>query len=569
MKAIILAAGLSNRISDITKNQIPKCLLEVGGISILENCLNRLWEVGISKAVIVVGHLQEKIIEKIGYSYKSFPVEYVFANDYASTNNIVSFYCARNHFNEDAFLIEADVFFNYSTLSKIASSKYNTAVVSKYESGMRGTFVEGEGFIDRMILNSTGGEDLLKTVNIYYLKKEFLEKCIEPLKNLIEMGYTHLYYEQVFSNLIAAGEIFKSHITNEWAEIDTAEDLQKAQYKYGTTDVKYNILSKIYGNLWSYGIKDHCYLYNIHFPPKQMIEYFKDNFESLMRTYPSGQREIDSLLSSWLGIDPSKIAVGNGASELIRIIGSSYCVSTPSFNEYSNHVTVPLDEETWRFNKDTFLQALNNSDAEYGVIVTPNNPTSIAVPRADVVYVLNNTDKKIIVDESFGDFCNQSFIDLISDYDNLFILKSLSKVFGICGLRLGYMASSNPYIHEIRSKLPIWNINGFAEAFLRQVTSYKTEFRESIQRIRKERDEFYYDLKSIKGLQVWPPDGNFIFCKVLNKKGLTVTKDLLSLNIYVKNCGNKIKNGEQYLRIGCRTRPENKVLYDYLSQILH
>lgn len=567
MKAIILAAGLSNRISDVTKNQIPKCLLEVGGITILENCLNRLWEIGVSKAVIVVGHLQDKIIDKIGYTYKSFPVEYVFANEYLSTNNIVSFYCAREHFNEDAFLIEADVFFNYSTLSKISGGKYNMAVVSKYEPGMRGTFVEGEGFIDKMILNSSGGADLFKTVNIYYLKKEFLEKCIDPLKNLIEMGYTHLYYEQVFSNLIAAGEIFKTHITNEWAEIDTAEDLQKAQYRYGNSDTKYNILSKIYGNLWNYGVKDHCYLYNIYFPPKQMIDYFKSNFEPLMRTYPSGQREIDSLLSTWLGIDPSKIVVGNGASELIRILGDKYCVSTPSFNEYSNHVTVPLDTETWEFNKDLFLQALNNSDAEYGVIVTPNNPTSISVSKSDVIYVLNNTDKKVIVDESFGDFCNQSFVDLIYDYDNLFVLKSLSKVFGICGLRLGYLVSNNPYIHEVRSKLPIWNINGFAEAFLRQVISYKTEFRESIQRIRKERDEFYNDLKAIKGLQVWRPDGNFVFCKVLNRKGLSVTKDLLDSNIYVKNCGNKIKNGEQYLRIGCRNRPDNKILCELLATI--
>jgi histidinol-phosphate/aromatic aminotransferase/cobyric acid decarboxylase-like protein/choline kinase len=568
MKAIILSAGVGFRISDVTKNQIPKCLLEVGGITILENCLNRLWEVGVSKVVIVVGHLADKIMDKIGYSYKSFPVEYVTVTDYMKTNNIVSFYSAKEHFNEDVILVESDVYFTYSVINKIINSKYNTTIVAQYEPGMRGTFVEGNEFVDKMILNSNGNKDLLKTVNIYYLKKEFLEKCVEPLRNLIDMGYTHLYYEQVFSNLIAAGEVFKSHVVTEWAEIDTSEDLRKAQYRFGTSETKYNVISKLYGNLWSYGVKDHCYLYNTYFPPKPLTDYLKDNFESLMKTYPSGQKEIASLLSGWLNIEPDKIIVGNGASELIRIMGKNYCVSTPSFNEYSNHIAVPLNEETWEFDKDRFLQALNSSDTEYGVIVTPNNPTSIAVSKSDINYVLNNTDKNIIIDESFGDFCNQSFTDLTSVYDNLFVLKSLSKVFGICGLRLGYLVSNNSYMHVLRNKLPIWNINGFAEAFLRQVISYKTEFRESIQRIRKERDEFYNDLKSLKGLQVWPPDGNFIFCKVLNRSGLQVTKDLLSKNIYVKNCGNKIRNGEQYLRIGCRSRPENKVLFDILSYLL-
>lgn len=562
MIAIILAAGKGIRLRPLTE-RIPKCLLEINGTTILENCLKNLRAVKVDKVIIVVGHCKEKIIEKIGDSYEGMPIEYIFAPDYETTNNIVSLWYGIQNVDDDIFLIESDVFFGSKLLPDL---KGNEIVVSWYLPNMKGTVVSGVVYAQEMILGSKPDlEGAFKTVNIYRIQKDTLKKIVIWLDVYIKLGYTQEYYEVVIAELIKKKERFWLHfIAEEWAEVDDIEDLKRARYKF--SDNKYETISELHGYYWSYDVVDHCHLYNMYFPPKDMIDYFKVNIEKLVGTYPSGRNEITYFLSEWLGIDPKYLVVGNGASELIKVIGSDakgFCVSTPSFNEFEKvtyTVKVPLDEETWEFNKEEFLKALNEGDVDYGVIVTPNNPTSIAVNPEDIVWVLQRTEKKVIVDESFIDFSHYpSLLDyshLIS-YPNLIILKSMSKVFGICGLRLGFVASINPIIKDIRGKLPIWNINSFAECFVRQISKYEKQFKESCEKTKHDRDMLYKELKKNERLKIWKPDANFILCKAWEG----VTERLFEKNILVKDCGEKtMKDGEKYIRISSRKPYENMML---------
>jgi histidinol-phosphate/aromatic aminotransferase/cobyric acid decarboxylase-like protein len=125
----------------------------------------------------------------------------------------------------------------------------------------------------------------------------------------------------------------------------------------------------------------------------------------------------------------------------------------------------------------------------------------------------------LVVDESFIDFSsNREQMTLEGDiarYPNLAVLKSMSKAYGICGLRLGYMLAANAAFAEtIRSEIPIWNVNGFAEMFLTMAPQYREDFELSCTQVRKDRDQFYLDLCSIEGLLAYEPEANYTFCRL-------------------------------------------------------
>ncbi len=577
MKAIILAAGMGIRLRPLT-DRVPKCLLEVNGKTILENCLDKLKMVSkrfnINSILIVVGHLKEKIMDKIGNDYEGIPIEYVYAENYATTNNIVSLWTALTKLVakaelDDILLLESDVYFGNELIWNLFSYS-SKAVVSKLEPGMNGTVVKVDPSRVRITEMLPKG-DGLKTVNIYNLKKDFVTKAYRYMDAAVKNGYTDRYYETVFADLIAKGEEMHYQVSDNWAEVDDVEDLKKARFKFADVDGKYNMLSEMHGYFWPYGMTDHCHLYNMYFP-EGLMNFYQENLKNLVSTYPSGQKELCYFLSEWLQINPDYLAIGNGASEIIRIINenaSGVCISTPSFNEFEercNHlVKVPLDETTWEFDPEVFLQGLK--DATHGVIITPNNPTSIKVKRDVIEDVLQRTKTPIIVDESFLEFTDEpSCLELLDKYKHLIVLKSLGKVYGICGLRLGYIASSGFMPKYVRGKLPIWNVNNFAETFLRQIHRYERHFKNSFEQTKADRDEFYSHLSKIEHIKVWKPDGNFILCKTIN--GEKVAKELLKHNILVKHCGGKTMNkGHNYLRIGCRTPAENTKLCNILSEI--
>jgi histidinol-phosphate/aromatic aminotransferase/cobyric acid decarboxylase-like protein/choline kinase len=589
VKAIILSAGLGMRLMPLTR-EIPKCLLEINGKTILENCLDNLHFCGIKEIVIVVGHLKELIMAKIGNTYKDMSIKYIFAKEYETTNNIVSLWYAREELNEDLFLIESDIMFKSKLLPEVKSTYFgrSIAVIGNYLPEMTGSTLKisyvpeskSEIILKWDQINHQNNTIVYKTVNIYYLNKAFLKILKSLLQAHIDAGLTQEYYEAVFAEIIKNPKFPQLHhfYTDDWAEVDNIEDFKKAQYKF--SDNKYKILSEMYGQ-WPSTVTDHCHLYNVNFPPKEMMDYFKTNIKRLIGTYPSGQREIAYYLSEWLGINPDYLVVGNGASELIKIIGresEGICVSTPSFNEFeecSQQINkVPLDPETWKFDKNKFLYNLNNKYCEYnGVIVTPNNPTSLAVPVEDIYYVLKNTYRQVIVDESFIDFSdNSSMLEKLDEYPNLIVLKSLGKILGVCGVRLGFLASKNKeFIQGIRRHLPIWNINNFAETIVRQISRYEKQFKLSCKETKIHRDDLYKHLSCDKNLQVWKPDGNFILCKILsNKDGIEVCREMLEkYNILIKHCANKtMDEGNKYIRIGCRTAQENTNLSKYLKKIL-
>ncbi len=600
-KAIILAAGTGSRLGSFTEHS-PKCLVPINGVPILVNMLTHLSDVGVEETVIVVGYLKEKIYDMIGNSFNKMKISYIESDCYSTTNNIYSLWLARKHLTEDIILLEADVFFDRMLLGRLLSNG-NTCVaaVAQHQSWMSGTVVrlDREGSIESLLEARHQGPQFdyskaFKTINIYLFRSDYLRDQFVPyLEAFINAGGVNEYYEVI---LREANYGQQHKITAllcddiKWFEIDDESDLMTAEYLFASPEERYDIVSREHGSYWRYGFTDHTYLYNLYFPPEEVLTHMRNHVHELIESYPSGQDTIAGLVGLAINQPAHRIVVGNGASELIKIIsGHLYnhlIIPEPSFNEYANAAPegkatgFALEPPFFELDVDEFAAKALRCQADVAIVVSPNNPTSLGVPKSDLLRLagkLASQDCLLIVDESFIDFVEDrdqvTLEQEIAEHENLAILKSMSKAYGICGLRLGYLLTANQKLaNAVRDEVPIWNINGFAEAFLRILPRYRQDFIESCQKVRSDRDDLCRGLATIPGLTVYKPEANFVFCRLPDESpsGPEVTRQLfIEHNIYIKHCAEKpLPQPDRYLRIASRTKTENHKLVEVLRSII-
>ena len=362
------------------------------------------------------------------------------------------------------------------------------------------------------------------------------------------------------------------------------------QDNYETQAEKYEFISAQHGGYYRHNFIDHAYLYNLYFPPEAIFTNLKDQIHDLVLNYPVAQDALAKLISNIIEQPAERIVVGNGAAELIKIvsghISGKLIVPVPSFNEYANAapsgqvVEFPLEFPSFQLDVDGFATEAIRVKADVAVVVTPNNPTSMLISKPDIIRLAKELETHhcmVIIDESFLDFAeNSDQISLeqeIEKYPNMAIFKSMSKAYGICGLRIGYMLTANSkFAKAVRNSVHIWNINGFAEAFLRLLPDYKQEFIESCKQVRTDRNNLYEKLCGIKGMTVFKPDANFIFCRLPDnvQSAPEITKKLFIIhNMYIKDCMGKTQpDSDRYLRIASRTQAENCSLVEALIDVM-
>lgn len=354
---------------------------------------------------------------------------------------------------------------------------------------------------------------------------------------------------------------------------------------------KYEFISRQHGGYYRHDFIDHAYLYNLYFPPEAVFSCFKQNIHDIVLNYPIAQDALAGLISTLIDQPAERIVVGNGASELIKIVSghlsSKLIVPVPSFNEYVNAappdrvVEFPLEFPSFHLDVDKFVSEAIRVKADVAIVVTPNNPTSMLIPRADIVDIAQKLapyDCMLIVDESFIDFAqnpDQTTLEHdIAQYPNMAIFKSMSKAYGICGLRIGYMLTANlEFAESVRKGIHIWNINGFAEEFLRILPDYQQAFAESCKQVRADRDKLYCNLCAIPGMTVYKPDANFVFCRLPDdaENAPEITRRLfIKHNMYIKDCqGKTLNDSDRYIRIASRTETENCALVDALISVIN
>jgi histidinol-phosphate/aromatic aminotransferase/cobyric acid decarboxylase-like protein/choline kinase len=598
-KAIILAAGMGRRLGPWSETH-PKALLPVGGVPLLANALTQLRGNGVAEFVIVVGHQQEQIRAYIGDNFPDLDMRYVVSDRYATTNNSYSLWLAREELDQDILLLEADVLFPGALLARLQTGTgVNAAALARHRPGMDGTVVrlDAAGDLAELIEGKEQRaafdySDVYKTINIYRFSGDYLcDEFVPALDASIRAGNVDDYYELILKSTLRAGRWKLRGVDCsdlDWYEIDDHLDLAKAEYMAMPASERWDFLNAQHGGFWRYGVADHAFLYNPYFPPPDMLRRMGADFANIVKHYPVGQRTLAALAADALGLAADKLIIANGASELIKLIcdgGRRIFVAAPSFNEYMN-ATPPANLRCFELGApdfvldiEAFAHAAIAAKADIAVVVSPNNPTSLVTPRAELLRLCDRLAAAgilLLVDESFVDFCDEpaavSLADEVDRRSNLAIIKSLSKVYGACGLRLGYLYTGHHALAEsIRARLPIWNINGLAEQFLRLLPRYLREFRESCRQVRQDRAALFDALRTIAGLHAYAPQGNFVFVRLPpGHGGEDLARRLfVDHNIMVKDCGGKIAaEAGQFLRIASLGAAADRRLIDALATLL-
>jgi len=593
MQALILAAGTGSRLGKYTKDN-TKCMLEVNGTTLITQALEKINNTGISKLILVVGYKKDNLIKHVGYKYKNIDIEYIENPIYDKTNNIYSLYLAKEKLAEDdTLLIESDLIFEEAILHKILEDKRESlAVVDKYLSWMDGTSVELDhnddilSFIPKKSFRFQEVENYYKTVNIYKLSKEFSTHSYIPFLEAYSktMGDNE-YYEDVLRviNMLDKKGIKALKLEGEkWYEIDDVQDKENAEIIFApNAHEKLQKVQQRYGGYWRFqDIIDFCYLVNPYFPPQKMQEEMKAYFYDLLSQYPSGLNTQNLLAGKMFGVEGENIIVGNGASEIIRAIGNvlegTFGMMLPTFNEYPESLgydrviqSIP-GNDSFSYSIDDLKKLSTKSDNL--VVINPDNPSGHFIPKVELIKLLDYMkaqNKNIIIDESFVDFAqngeDETLItqEIIDNYPNLFIIKSISKSYGVPGIRLGVLVSSNlELVERFRREITIWNINSFGEFFLQIIGKYKADYQKGCIQIREERERFYQELCRIDFIETYPSSANYFLCQL--KKGKTATElaeQLISKGFYIKDLTGKIAfDNKEYIRIAVRDYKDNQLL---------
>ena len=352
-------------------------------------------------------------------------------------------------------------------------------------------------------------------------------------------------------------------------------------------DSQVEYVSSLYGGFWDLDVKDFCYMTNPYFPPEEFLVDMSARLQDLIKAYPSTNWHISSILAESLGLTQQELIVANGASELISAITSRFvenlAVPVPTFNEYINRaetlgrrVSPFTTSGDFELDPEAFIQHVQSTEANSALLIQPNNPTGTFISKENMRYLLESMRglDLVMIDESFIEFVNSepdpSALDLIFEYPNLIILKSLSKNYGIPGLRLGYAVSGDQErAAALRKDLPIWNINSLAQFFLSKMPDYQEQFDRSCEILKSATQQLYKGLIGVPYLHPYPTQGNFVLCRIIyGFNASELTEHLFNRHrILVNNCGGKEGLEDSFIRIACRTEEENSELLRALKEL--
>ena len=605
MRALMLAAGMGKRLGKYTAGN-TKCMLKIGDKTLIERACEALYQANIYDFTIVVGYkgdnLKKFLSECNNEIVKKMNITFLDNTIYDKTNNIYSLYLAKEELlKDDTILLESDLIYDYEIIKKIVDSKHsNVVAVAKYEYWMDGTVIKiGDTdntiseFIEKKDFNFSEIDNYYKTVNIYKFSKEFSSKEFVPFLDAYIKAYgENEYYELVLKIIahLSRSKLKALDVSNlKWYEIDDARDYDISSCMFSEGKEKLKNFQKRYGGYWRFrGLLDYCYLVNPYYPPKSMLDKINYMSRELITQYPSGQNVICTNASVMFdNVNEEYLCVGNGAAELInclgRVLSGKMAVTTTVFNEYvrcfgnCTFNKIDLKETNYRYDLDTLNLAIENNDII--CIVNPDNPTGAFINKNDIIDLLDKAkelNKIIVFDESFIDFCNPNYKytllsnDILEEYNNLIVIKSISKSYGIPGFRLGILATSNTEIMKsIRKNISIWNINSFAEYYLQIANLYSKEYKLACEKIAEERERFITDLRRIPYLEVYDSEANFIMCKLKDYDSTKLAIELLEDNIFIKDLKTKESFlGENYIRLAVRTKEENKIITSKIEEIM-
>ena len=597
---------MGRRLGEHTKDN-TKCMVPVNGVPLIDRLMEQLANQPLRRIIIVVGYKGKELREYIESKYSlnlESRIEFAENPVYDRTNNIYSLALVKDKLQEDdTLLIESDLIFSDRLIPMIVENPYpNLALVAKYESWMDGTMVTIDSeqnivnFISKEAFDYAYADSYYKTVNIYKFSRQFLQTKYVPFLDAYTKAVgLNEYYENVLRviSLLNNHDMKALPIGSEkWYEIDDKQDLDIAEALFA--DEK-DVLRKYYGRFggfWRFPqMLDFCYLVNPYFPSRRMKDELRANFDTLLTEYPSGMKVNTLIASKCFGVSEPYIVPGNGAAELIKILMEEsqgrVGLIRPTFEEYPNRydkdkqVTFVPQNEDYRYTADDLMTFFDNKDIAQLMVINPDNPSGNFLEKDDVLRLAQWCEERnirLVVDESFVDFSEgYATNSLLSDatleaYPHMAVMKSISKSFGVPGLRLGILASADKeLIARIKKDVSIWNLNSFAEFFMQIYNKHEKDYQRACAKFVAERADFEQQLKTIPFLRVMPSQANYFLCEVLPPctASQIVIYMLKRHNILTRDCSLKpgLDPQRQYMRIAVRNHEDNSRLVEALKVI--
>lgn len=604
MQSIILAAGLGSRLGELTK-ECTKCMVKINGITLIERMLRQLDRYGMDRIIIVTGYKGDILKDYVQNLRINTPIVFVDNSDYRHTNNIYSLWLTREFLEEmDSLVLESDMIFEDRVIEKMLAVDNGCGTfVARPRPWMDGSIVKLDKdnnivyFVDDEEVKRIDPSYYHKIVSIYKFKKRYVsEKYMTYLNEYVKKNKDNNLYESLLKVIdLDVEKKIPAEILDEeqWYEINDIQDMDIAESMFADGNEKVRKYLQRYGGYWRYpAMRDFCYLVNPYFPNERFMNEMKSNFDVLVREYPSGMAVNSLLAGHFFGVRTENICVGNGTAELIKSlmenISGNIGMVYPTFEEYPHRkkdvevIPYYVVDKDFDYSVDDIMSYYEGKDISAIVLVNPDNPSGHFISKKDILRLedwCRSKGRKLIVDESFIDFVEDDEwhtlldMEVLLNHPSLIVLKSISKSFGVAGLRLGVIATADTdLIAFMKKDVAIWNINSFAEYYLQIIEKYRDDYYEAMEKFKEVRRRYLDKLSKIKGFKVYPSQANYVMCHIENSVTSTELADVLlnRYNVLIKNLASKEGlNKGNYVRLSVKSDEENDYIVNALMEIFN
>ncbi|MFP4456914.1 MAG: histidinol-phosphate transaminase [Clostridia bacterium] len=319
---------------------------------------------------------------------------------------------------------------------------------------------------------------------------------------------------------------------------------------------------------------------NEHPKPPQKISQLSINLDemSLNRYIRQEDGPLLEELSNYAGLCKEKIVIGNGADEIIANIIDKFCnksilIVTPTFGVYEHYAklkgkkvyTISLNNDFSLPYREIINEA-NQNKIDLVVICNPNNPSGTLFDKDKIIKIIKDTNSYIMIDEAYYEFSAYSIARYIDSFNNLLIIRTLSKAFGLAGLRIGYCMSNERNVENIRSCQMPFNVSNFSQFFGAEVLKNKENFIDYVNIIKRQREELSKKLSEL-GLKVYQSDTNFLLIKFPNNVE-EIYNQLSNRKIHVRKLYQSVPSLINTLRVSIGLKEENEELYRNIKQLI-
>ncbi|MEM3159991.1 MAG: histidinol-phosphate transaminase [Nitrososphaera sp.] len=316
--------------------------------------------------------------------------------------------------------------------------------------------------------------------------------------------------------------------------------------------------------------------------PKKAIRVIEKGASSLAPVYPDPEcTSLRESLARHLGTDAGRIAVGNGAVEIIHWFAQAFAknravIPAPTFCEYelasqragANITFVPLAPD-FRLDAGAVIDAARGADAVF--LCNPNNPTGL-LATSEIKKIIKGVDSSamILLDECFIELADraETLVDMVNEHDNLAVLRSLTKSHGLAGLRVGYSVSSPAVVEKLSAFRVPWNVNGLAQAAGVAAVSDRAHVARAAKLVKKERKFIHDRIKKMQSFTPLASDANYFLVKLDGRDSTGFRDQLLKkTGVLVRDCSTFTGMGSQHVRIAVKTHRENLIVLKALERM--